>query len=312
MKLRFLGTDDPLAYLSYFIVCIVWGSTYLAIKLGIDNIPPAIFAGIRFAAVGIIMYIYARARGLRMPSTFQDLKHAAIVGLFLLTGAAGLVFWGQQHISTSLAAVLIVTSVLFTALIDSFLPQGNRVGRRGWLGLICGFMGVGILFLPELEVGNTSLHGLFGILAASLSWAIGSLYSVRKPTSSSMIPNIAVQSLIGGGALLIIGLLTGEAAHVQITPVALAALLYLIIFGSVIGYSAYIYLLKVIPPYKAVTYSYINPVVAIILGFIVLGEPINLEMALGAVVIIAGVLLVQSDRLPVPQNVSAQDTDVSG
>ncbi|MBS3970997.1 MAG: EamA family transporter [Clostridia bacterium] len=310
MKLRFLGTEDPMAYLSYFVVCMVWGSTYLAIKLGIDNIPPAIFAGIRFTAVGIIMYIYARARGLRMPSTFQDLKHAAIVGLFLLTGASGLVFWGQQHISTGMAAVLIVTSVLFTALIDSFLPQGNRVGRRGWLGLICGFMGVGILFLPELEVVNTSLHGLFGILAASLSWAIGSLYSVRKPTSCSMIPNIAVQSLIGGGALLIIGLLTGEAAHVQITPVALAALLYLIIFGSIIGYSAYIYLLKVIPPYKAVTYSYINPVVAIILGFIVLGEPINLEMTLGAVVIIAGVLLVQTDRLPAPQESSVRKTDV--
>ncbi len=311
MKLRFLGTTDPLAYTSYFIVCIVWGSTYLAIKLAIDEIPPALFAGIRFTTVGIVMYIYARARGLKMPDTFDDFRKSATTGLFLLTGSAGFVFWSQQYIATSLTAILIATSVLFTALIDSILPGGNRVGKRGWLGLICGFLGVAVLFSPEIEMGNTSFLGLLGVLAASLCWAVGSLYSVRRPPSCSTISNIAVQSLAGGVVLLVIGLLAGELANVTITPMGISALLYLIVFGSIVGYSAYIYLLKVVPPYKAVTYTYINPVVAIILGFMILNEPLHLEMAVGAVVILGGVILVQLDRVPVPDDKSVQETDIS-
>jgi len=310
VKLKFLGTTDPLAYLCYFIMCIVWGSTYLAIKLGIDDLPPALFAGIRFTTVGIIMFIYARLKGLKMPANFQDFKRSAITGLFLLTGAAGFVFWSQQYIATSLTAIILATSVLFTALIDSFLPGGNRVGKRGWLGLICGFLGVAILFSPELEFGNTSLPGLFGALSSSLCWAVGSLYSVRRPPSCSTISNIAVQSLAGGVALLVLGLLAGELVSVKITPIGMAALLYLIIFGSIIAYSAYIYILKVVPPYKAVTYTYINPIVAIILGFLVLNESLHIEMAIGAVVIIGGVILVQSDIIPVHDDINVQETDI--
>jgi len=296
-KVKFLGTTDPLAQLAFLVLCIVWGSTYLVIKVGVNELPPALFAGVRFTAVGIILLVYARLKGIKMPDSWEDIKVSAIVGLFLLTGGAGLVVWSEQHITSGLAALLIATEPIFIALLERFLPGGKSISKLGWTGLILGFLGVGLLVAPDLGLGRTYVLGLLGVLAASFSWSLGSVYSVRRPVASPTVVNIAIQSLAGGSVLVLIGLLTGEAARFHLTPTGIWALIYLTGAGSLLAYSAYIYLIKVIPPYKAATYSYVNPVVAVLLGFLILDEPITKATIIGATIILSGIVLVQSSKI---------------
>lgn len=300
MKKGFFGSNDPRVMIAYITVCILWGSTYLAIRVGVTNLPPALFAGVRFILAGLILFAYARIKGAKMPESWGDIRVSAVVGLFLLFGGNGLVVWSEQWVDSGLAALLIATVPLFVALLDTVVPGGKGIEKLGWVGLLVGFGGVALLMSPGLKAGGGHMAGMVGILVAALSWATGSVYSSRKSVTGSIVFSIAIQSLAGGVALTLVGLLSGEAPRFHLNPAGIGALVYLVLFGSLAGYSAYIFILKAMPPAKAATYAYVNPVVAVALGYLVLREPVTVRTLISAAIILAGVLLVQMSRTKVP------------
>lgn len=300
MKKDFFGSSDPRVLIAYISVCILWGSTYLAIRVGVTNLPPALFAGIRFILAGLILFAYAKIKGFKMPESWGDVRVSAVVGLFLLCGGNGLVVWSEQWVASGLASLLIATVPLFVALLDSVVPGGKGIEKLGWIGLLVGFGGVALLMSPGLEMGGSHLTGLVGILGAAFLWATGTVYSSRKSVSGSIVFSIAIQALAGGIALTLIGLLAGEAKDFHPNPAGIVALVYLVLFGSLGGYSAYIFILKAMPPAKAATYAYVNPVVAVALGYLILDEPVTIRTFISAVIILGGVLLVQMSRTKIP------------
>ncbi|ATW25210.1 EamA family transporter [Candidatus Formimonas warabiya] len=284
--------SERLPILAYLTVCVIWGSTYLAIRIAVFDLPPFLSAGVRFVIAGLIMLAYARLKGLPFTNRVQ-IGRQSVVGLFLLLGGNGLVMLGSQWISSSVAALLFATVPLFMAAFGLILPGGEKLNWSGWLGLCIGFVGVALLVFTSLENLKLPLKGLIIILAGAFFWASGSVYSNRIGSTGSVEINLSIQMLAGGAGLLLTGFLFGEAGHLSLTSQGVLAILYLIFFGSLLGYSAYIYLLNVWPAARVGTYAYINPAVAMFLGSLILHEPITAFVVLGTFVILAGVFLVQ-------------------
>ncbi len=282
---------------AYISVCILWGSTYLAMRIGVSDFPPELFGGIRFFIAGLLMLLYARLRGFSFPENLTAIRRQAVVGLFLLLGGNGLVVYTAQWVHSGVSSLLVATVPLFMAIIELFVPGRPRMDLKGWVGLMIGFAGVALLVFFNAHTGSVDLLGAALLMVASLSWAIGSIYSKSVPASGSMYANLGIQMLAGGIGLSLTGLLMGEAARLQITPKALGAMLYLILFGSMLGYSSYGYVLQKWPAAKAGTYAYVNPPVAVLLGALVLGEPFSLGILVSTVTILLGVLLVQLSKI---------------
>lgn len=283
--------------LAYIAVCIFWGSTYLAIRIGVGELPPTIFAGIRFLIAGTLMLSYAKFKGLSMPGSLSELSKISVVGIFLLVGGNGSVVWAERTVSSGIASLIIATVPLFMAIIESLSPSKTKINKKGWLGLLIGFAGVAFLVLSDWNKASVNITGMLLLIISALSWALGSVYSKSFTSSASTISNIAIQMLAGGTCLSIIGAFLGEFQRVQITTKGLGALLYLIVFGSIIGYSCYIYILQKWPAAKAGTYAYVNPPVAVMLGAIILGEPISIKIVLATITILCGVILVQRSKI---------------
>ncbi len=288
--------EETMVILAYVAVCILWGSTYLAIRIGVSDFPPALFAGIRFLIAGALVLIYAYSRGYKFPDNFTDVRRQAIVGLFLLLGGNGLVVWAEQWVYSGATALLLAIVPLFNAILEWFLPTGPRIGLKGWFGLLLGFFGVALLVFTGSETRIIDVPGGIVLLLAAFSWSLGSVYSKTFKASGTMVGNIGLQMLAGGIGLTIVGLLLGEASNIHLTSKGLGALAYLIIFGSILGYSSYIYLLQKWPASKAGTYAYVNPVVGVILGAVILGEPVSPNVFISAIIILSGVLLVQLSK----------------
>lgn len=285
--------------LAYLTVFIIWGSTYLAISIGVRDLPPALFAGVRFVAAGSIMLIYGRLRGFTLPDR-RGLIDLSIVGLFLLVGGNLLVVWAEKSIPSGLAALIISLVPLFMASIDSFMPKGQTLPPLGWLGIFIGIVGTFILVSPSLglaEGEHLNPYGIAGLMLACLFWSIGSVYSRHHHVEGNVFVNSGVQNLVPGIVLIMIGALSGELPEFQLTTNGALALLYLIVFGSIIGYTSYVYLLRHQPPAKASTYAYVNPIVAIILGWFVLDETVTMRTVVAAAVILSGVAIVQTSRM---------------
>ena len=285
-----------LAYLSVFII---WGSTYLAIRIGVRDIPPALFAGLRFVLAGTAMFLYGKLTGRKLPKKFKDTRTHAIVGIFLLVGGNGLVTWSEQWVPSGLAAVIIATVPLFMSSVDALLPGGHRLSWVGWLGILIGFGGVVVLVSPSLGLATGEVIdpiGIAGLIAASFFWSVGSVYSKRRAVSGDVFMNTALQMLAGGAVLFLVAVPAGDFARVQFTTSGVLSLLYLILFGSIIGFTSYVYLLRNVPPAKASTYAYVNPVVAVILGALLLSEPLELRTIAATGVILAGVAIVQAAK----------------
>lgn len=285
-----------LAYLSVFII---WGSTYLAIRIGVTDWPPALFAGFRFVTAGLLLLAIGVFKKGKFPAR-EGVFHLAVVGLFLLVGGNWLVVWAEKTIPSGLAALIIAVVPLFMSSIDSFLPRGQTLPAMGWLGIFIGFGGVFVLVSPTLGLSEgVSLNpiGIAGLILASLFWSIGSVYSKHHPVQGSLFMNSAIQNLAGGIVLTIIGFASNEWHQINVTPGGIGALVYLIIFGSIIGYTSYVYLLRHVPPAKASTYAYVNPVVAIFLGWLILAEPLDFLTIVAAVIILSGVAIVQTSKM---------------
>lgn len=276
---------------------LVWGSTYLAIRFVVESIPPFLAAGVRFLISGTILYVWRRGQGdpaLRP----QNWMAAAIVGWLLLVGGNGSLAWAEQHVPSGIASLFIGTTPLWMVLLDRLRPKDKGASRLTWLGILLGFTGVALLANP-FEQGPASLRlnplGAAALLFAAFSWAVGSLYSRHAPLPASPLLATGSQMLAGGTGLVLVGTLLGEWGQLEpaaILPRSLGGLVYLITFGSLIGFVAYTWLLRVAPTPLVATYAYVNPVVAILLGAVFGQETITPRVILSAMIILGAVVLI--------------------
>ena len=270
-------------------VYLIWGSTYLAIRVAIETIPPFVMAGSRFLVAGALLFLWSMARGKARPTRAQWIS-ALIVGGLLLAGGNGAVTWSEQEVPSGLAALVVATIPIWMVLLDALRPGGSRPNRYTMLGVIIGFLGIALLFGPAnlREIHGIRPISMIVLFCAPLSWAIGSLYSRGAPKPHAPLQGIGMQMLCGGALLLIAATVTGQWAEVEVSSISAASVvsfLYLVVFGSIIAYSAYIWLLSATTPAKVSTYAYVNPVIAVFLGWAVASEPVTPAM-LGAMVII--------------------------
>jgi drug/metabolite transporter (DMT)-like permease len=280
------------ALVAYAVVCIVWGSTYAAIRIGVEELPSFLFSGLRFFIAGLLLLGGALAMGSRLPRRGRDWRTLAVVGFFTLTGGNAFVVWAEQFTPSGLASVFVTTVALWMALFDALTPGSTaRLGLRTAIGLAVGFAGSVLLVgASPAEILRADLRGPIALTVAAASWAIGSIISKRRPTESGPYVSAAIQMVAGGLANIAIALALGERAVWPPSMRGAAALAYLVVLGSIVGYSAYAYLLRVASPTVVGTYAYVNPVVALLLGWLFLGETITpraiaaMGLILGAVV----------------------------
>jgi drug/metabolite transporter (DMT)-like permease len=285
------------AYGAWAAVCFFWGTTYLAIRVGLETFQPILFAGLRFVIAGVVLFfIMGWQRNVRMPAG-REWFDLGVVGLMLLGVGNGAVVWAEQWVPSGMAALLVATSPFWAALLERFQKDGERVGLRGLLGMAVGFGGLAMLVGPQLygtELNGKYLAGVAIIQVGCFFWQAGSVYAKHRPTGVSPLMASAVQMLWAGAALTLAGTLSGEWGGMRFSPRSAGALVYLVVFGSIVAYSAYMYAIQKLPLPLVSTYSYVNPLVALALGWLVLSEPLGRREAAAALVILLGVALVKT------------------
>lgn len=283
-------------------VYIFWGSTYLAIKYAIETLPPFLMAGSRFVFAGAVLLIWARFTKDYEPPKPAHWKTSFIVGTLLLLGGNGGVVFAEHYISSSLAALLVATEPFWIVLLSWLWLKGARPNLKTILGIAVGFFGVWLLISGQTSetsatAGSMQFFGTLAVIIAALSWATGSLYGLRAPVPRSSLQTAGMQMLAGGAVLLVVSLLLGEWWNFSLTQVSARSLLgviYLIVFGSLIGFTAYSWLLKNAQPALVSTYAYVNPIVAVFLGWLIAGETFTGQMLFGAGIIVGSVVLITS------------------
>ncbi len=284
--------DAPLAGVlaAFAALYVIWGSTYLAIRFAVETLPPFTMAGVRFVAAGALLFGWSRARG-AAPLTRPQWRTCLVAGTLLLVGGNGLVSWAEQTVPSGITALLIASTPMWMALLDWARPGGVRPRAGVWAGIALGLAGIAVLVGPAS--GSVDPWGALAIGTASFCWALGSVYQRGAPTSSSTLLNVGGQMLAGGTVLLGVGLALGERVDVAaVSATSLWALAYLVLVGAVVGYSAYVWLLKVSTPAKASTYAFVNPVVAVVLGWWLAAEPIGPRVVGAGALVIAAVVLI--------------------
>lgn len=277
-------------------VYIVWGSTYLAIRVAVRTMPPLLKAGSRFLIAGFILYLISRARGGRLKIEAKHWRSALIVGGLLLLGGNGGVVLAEQTTSSSLAALMVAATPLWFALFARIF-MGESMTRRAVVGLIVGFLGIGLLSLPSSGPKEMSLEGALLLLLAPICWAAGSLYSTRAAFPDHPLLGTAMQMIAGGGLQLVAAIAIREPQQLDLAGISGASWIawgYLIVFGSLAAFTAYIWLLKNTKTSLVATYAYVNPVVAVGLGWFFLSEPVTPGILVAAAVIVAGVAMIVS------------------
>lgn len=296
-------------------VYFLWGGTYLAMRFAVETMPPFTLAGIRFVIAGGLLFCWQLARGAGWPAG-RHWRGAAVVGVLLLVGGNGGVVWAEQTVPSGLAAVIVATVPLWMALLAWLWQGGDRPGGAVAAGLALGFAGTALLVG---STGGAAAHwsGYAALVGAAAAWAAGSLYSRVAPLPAAPLTAIALQMLTGGAGCLLMGLAGGEWAALAAAQVSLRSVLalgYLIVFGSLVGFSAYIWLLKAADPVLVSTYAYVNPVVAVALGWLLAGETLTGRDAAAAALIVLAVVVISRAsfrRTPRPQ-AAAAGTDGDG
>jgi len=293
-------------------VYLIWGSTYLAIRFAIETMPPFLMAGVRFAIAGGLLYWWARWKGAPKPERVHW-KSTTIIGGLLLLGGNGGVVWAEQRVPSGIAALVVAIVPVWIALMEWRMPGGRRPGWQVTAGLALGSLGLLLLAAPgAASLGaRVDLIGVAALLVATLCWSLGSVLSKRVPLPASPLVTTGMEMLMGGVLLLGAGLLTGELPKVHLAEVSFRsgmALAYLIIFGALIGFTAYLWLLRVGSPTRAATYAYVNPVVAVFLGWSLAGEPISARTIIAMAVIVGAVVLITSSRSKKPGAEPARKT----
>ncbi len=287
-------------FLAFAAIYIIWGSTYLALLIGVQSMPPFLLSAMRFTLAGILLYAYCLWRREAQPD-FSSLQKNALCGILMLFGGTGSVAWAEQYLPSSLAAIIVTTLPFWFVLLDKKQWSFYFSNKLIIAGLVIGFIGVAVLVgfdkSPHPFAGNSSMktYGAIAIIAGGISWTIGSLYSKYSPAKNSVLMNATLQLLIAGLFTFLISFLSGELNNYSLGNAkkeAWSALVYLIIMGSVIAYLSYLWLLKVRPATQVSTYVYVNPVVAVLLGAIIINEQITWLQITGLIIILSGVLMV--------------------
>jgi drug/metabolite transporter (DMT)-like permease len=290
----------PVAWGALLIVWLVWGSTYLGMRVGDETIPPLVLASVRFVIAGLIMFPVAlyqarsqpAAQPMRWPSRAQWLG-CSVVGVLLL-GANGLVCVGERTVPSGLAALLIATVPLWLLGIDAVLNH-TRLGLAQVGGLVVGLAGVGLLSSVGGSTAGASVSGVLIILGAAAAWAVGTISASRMPTPASPALTSAMELLTGGAVLLVLAAATGEFGSFRLSAVSgrsWLALGYLVVFGSIVAFSAYVIAVRLLPTATVATYAYVNPVIAVLLGALILSERVTPVMLAGGALVVAAVVLV--------------------
>jgi drug/metabolite transporter (DMT)-like permease len=276
-------------------VCVLWGTTYLAIRVGVATWEPFLFGGLRFAAAGTIVILAMRVRGIRVPHDAHTLRDAVITGTLLLVGGNAAVILAEQYVPSGITAVMVSTMPIWTVVISATTPRGHRLGPLNWVGLIAGLAGVVVLVWPELvgplPANREFLWGVVLLQLGSISWAAGSVYVVSRPASVPPLLRAGLQMLAGGVVLILIGTVLGEWTRLHPDRRGWEAFLYLLVFGSLLGYVAFVYALQHLPVAKVSLYGYVNPIVAVIVGALILDERFGLREGAATAIVLGAVAL---------------------
>jgi len=282
-------------------VCVIWGTTYLGIKLALTTIPPFLIGGLRYTAAGAVLALARRASGEPLPSR-HTLPGFALLGLLMFGLGNGGVVWAETWVSSGLAAVIIATSPFWMVGVEAVVPGGERMNRVQVAGLVLGFTGILLLVGPAVLEGGVSgsrmLAGVAALQVACAGWAAGSSYGKRHAPRTSPMMSAGVQMLAGGAIMLAAGTALGDWARLRFDRTSLGALAYLTVAGSLAAFAAYVYALAHLPVLIVSLYAYINPIIAVALGTLLLGEPLDRRMAIGIGVILAGLAVVSAGRRP--------------
>jgi drug/metabolite transporter (DMT)-like permease len=287
---------------AFGLVYVFWGSTYLGIGIAVEHIPPAVMCAARFLVAGTVMLAYCALTGRRIRFSARQLSHLAAVGILLLMGGNLTLSYAERIVPTGLAALLVAVTPLWFLVLDSLLLGDHRIARRGKIGLAIGIAGVVVLIWPDLRhnnvLGRRELWWSLALPVGSFSWALGSVLSKKWQTAAAdPFSATAWQVVFAGIGNLIFALLVEKPSNATWTVRGVAAILYLVVCGSWIGYTAYIWLLQHVPTSKVSTYAYVNPVVAVFLGWLVLHERIDRYILMGSAIIVASVVLVTSAKV---------------
>jgi drug/metabolite transporter (DMT)-like permease len=297
--------------LAFGIIYFVWGSTFLAIRIGVLAVPPLLFAAMRFLLAGLALYAWTLFRGERVENARQWLS-ALLLGFLIFVGDYGCLFWAEQRVASGVAAVLLATIPAFMALSEIAFLRTQRLTLRLALALLVGLCGVAVLVNRTLKMGDAPVDraGAIAIIIGAGCWSVASVLTRKLPLPPSKSVSSGAQMLLGGVMLLLAAAARGELRgfHPAAVPLeAWLALVYLIVFGSIIGFTAYLWLIHYQSPTKVGTYAYVNPVVAVLLGYLAGGEPLGARTAVGALCVLASVVLITTARAAQPSSLAGPD-----
>jgi drug/metabolite transporter (DMT)-like permease len=273
----------------------LWGTTYLAIRVAVTTWEPFLFGGLRFAAAGTIVILAMRLRGVHVPRDVRLMRETAIAGTLLLVGGNAAVILAERHVPSGVTAVMVSTMPIWTVVISAFTPRGHRLGLVNWIGLTAGLAGIVVLVWPELggplPANREFLWGVLILQIGSISWAAGSVYVVSRRAVVPPLLGAGLQMLAGGIVMILIGTILGEWGTLHPDRRGWEAFLYLLIFGSLLGYVAFVYALQHLPVAKVSLYGYVNPIVAVIVGALILDERFGLREAVATAIVLGAVAL---------------------
>jgi drug/metabolite transporter (DMT)-like permease len=283
------------AWLAWIAVCVIWGTTYVAVKIALQTMGPFLNGGLRNIAAGLVLAVGLAARGHKLPGR-EAWGRLAVLGFFMFLLGNGGVVWGVEHLPSGLAAVLVGTSPFWMVSVEALVSPGTQLFLRQWIGLIVGFAGIVILVWPDISQGGAGGRGfLLGVISVQLAcagWAVGSSYARRHVMPADVLGSAAMQMLFGGLFLTGLGTLLGEWGRFSLTGVTAGAMVYLVVAGSIVAFTAYSYALRHMAVATVSLYTYINPVIAVALGTLLLDEPFHFRMVIAAAVILIGTLIV--------------------
>lgn len=288
--------EQKLAWLAWATICLVWGTTYLAIRVALETVPVFLLAGLRWTAAGAVLALFVQATGRRLPGP-RAWGSLALLGFLMNVVGNGFVVWAEQHVASGLTAVVIASVPFWSVGIEWLLPGGERLRWATLAGLMVGFSGIVVLVLPEISAGGSEgqafFRGVMALQVACLGWALGTSYTKRHAAKGDALTASAVQMLFSGMMLLGLATVSGEWRALHFSARSLAAMAYLTLAGSTLAYTAYVYAVAHLPISTVSLYAYVNPLIAVVLGSLLLGEAFSVRIAAAAALVLAGIAVVR-------------------
>jgi drug/metabolite transporter (DMT)-like permease len=282
--------------LAFAVIYLVWGSTYLGIRVAVETLPPFLMAGARFTISGVLLFAFMLAKGAKWPTARQWMDQA-IAGTFLLLGGNAVVSWCELRTPSGITSLVLGAAPVFVVFLDWIRPGGKRPTMGVVIGVVVGIGGIALLFGPDAIPASAKppVIDIIALFLSSLSWWIGSFYSRHAKSDGLLLMNVSIQMLCGSCCIILTGLILGEGKTLNLAAVTTQSWLafsYLVVVGSIVAFTVYAWLLQNSPPAKVSTFAYVNPVVAVILGWLVLGEPMNSRIILAAAITIGAVAII--------------------